>query len=275
MGYKHSGRNGMIQEKVKVLYNQQVGPNYFKIGLACHQDYQSAKPGQFVMLHLVERKDPLLRRPFSIHNLIVKEETAHGIEVLYKVVGRGTDMLAGQQPGSFVDLLGPLGTGFLVPPDARRIYIVAGGIGVAPLVYLASRLPTHHIALGDCQVFLGGRTQDDILCENDFRRLGIPVHTTTDDGSAGDQCLVTHPLEEAVAQELPDIVYACGPMAMLGCVVGIVEKHGIPCQVSVESMMACGIGACLGCALESRKEPDRYLHTCLNGPVFDANALNI
>ena len=265
----------MIQEKAKVIYNQQVGPNYFKIGLACSQDYHLAKPGQFVMLHLVEHKDPLLRRPFSIHNLIVKSEIACGIEVLYKMVGIGTERLAGQQPGAFLDLLGPLGTGFQVPPDARRIYIVAGGIGVAPLVYLASHLPNSHNTHGNCKVFLGGRTRDDILCEEDFRRLGIPVHTTTDDGSAGDQCLVTHPLEEAVAQQPPDIIFACGPMPMLGCVVGIAEKHGILCQVSIESMMACGIGACLGCAVENRKEPDRYLHACLNGPVFDANALNI
>jgi len=265
----------MIQQKVKVLFNQQVGPNYFKIGLACHPDYQLAKPGQFVMLHLFEHKDPLLRRPFSIHNLIVKEETACGIEILYKVVGKSTGKLAGQQPGSSVDLLGPLGTGFLVPLDAGRIYIVAGGIGVAPLFFLACHLATLNFVPGNSKVFLGGRTKDDILCEHDFRRLGIPVVTTTDDGSAGDQCLVTHPLEEAVAQQLPDIVYACGPMGMLGCVVGIAEKNGIPCQVSIESMMACGIGACLGCAVESRKEPDRYLHTCLNGPVFDANALNI
>lgn len=265
----------MIQEKVNVLYNRQVGPDYFKIGLACRQDFGAAKPGQFVMLHLVEHKDPLLRRPFSIHNLIFKEETVVGIEILYKVVGIGTDRLARQQPESFVDLLGPLGTGFMVPADARRIYIVAGGIGVAPLVYLASWLQSRRIGTEDSKVFLGGRTKDDILCENDFRRLGFPVQTTTDDGSAGDHCLVTHPLEEAVSQKHPDIVYACGPMPMLGCVAGITEKHGIPCQVSIESMMACGIGACLGCAIESRREPDRYLHTCLNGPVFDADALNI
>lgn len=265
----------MNQEKVKVLYNRQVGPGYFKIGLACRQDYGKAKPGQFVMLHLVEHKDPLLRRPFSIHNLIIEEENVVGIEILYKVVGIGTDRLARQQPESSVDLLGPLGTGFMIPANAKRIHIVAGGIGVAPLVYLASWLASRHIALEDSKVFLGGRTKDDILCENDFRHLGFPVQTTTDDGSAGDQCLVTHPLEEAVSQQHPDIVYACGPMPMLGCVVGITEQHGIPCQVSIESMMACGIGACLGCAIESRREPDRYLHTCLNGPVFDADVLNI
>lgn len=101
-----------------------------------------------------------------------------------------------------------------------------------------------------CRMFLGGRSKDDLLCGEDFEALGIPVQCTTDDGSAGDQCLVTHPLEISTVTSPPDIIYACGPLPMLACIVGISDKYNVSCQVSIESMMACGMGACLGCAVE-------------------------
>jgi dihydroorotate dehydrogenase electron transfer subunit len=124
-------------------------------------------------------------------------------------------------------------------------------------------------------VFIGGRTKDDLLCRDDFVQLGLKVETTTDDGSDGDQCLVTHPLAVAVDQRRPDLIVACGPMAMLDCVIGIAEKHHIPCQVSIETMMACGMGACLGCAVEARVDQSGYLHACLDGPVFNAADLKL
>jgi len=229
-----------------------------------------ARPGQFIMLRLVGQTDPLLRRPFSIHNLIVSEGKTEGFELLYKVVGKTTGILSRQRSGVMVDILGPLGTGFIIPRKARCIHMVAGGIGVAPLVFLASRLDRDNFDFSNCRVFIGGRTKEDLLCREDFAQLGLTVDTTTDDGSAGDQCLVTHPLEEAVDRHPPDLIIACGPMAMLGCVIGIAEKHRVPCQVSIETAMACGMGACLGCAVEGRADQDRYLHACLDGPVFDA-----
>ena len=106
-------------------------------------------------------------------------------------------------------------------------------------------------------------------------RLGINVHTTTDDGSAGDQCLVTHPVEIAIQDVRPDIMYACGPAEMLKCVLGFAEKYAVPCQVSIETMMACGVGACLGCAVEDRTGSGKYLHACLDGPVFDAQVISL
>jgi dihydroorotate dehydrogenase electron transfer subunit len=227
------------------------------------------------MLRVAGPAGPLLRRPFSIHNLIVSDGAVEGLELLYKVVGRGTAGLALQRPGDAVDLFGPLGTGFLIPRGAKRLYLAGGGIGVAPLVFLASELNRRDAGLADCRAFVGGRTQADLLCLGDFARFGISVITTTDDGSAGDQCLVTHPLEIAVAQSAPDFIAACGPMAMLACIIGIAEKYAVPCQVSIETMMGCGMGACLGCAVEGRDSRDRYLHACLDGPVFDADLLKI
>ena len=234
-----------------------------------------AKAGQFIMLHIARQSQSLLRRPFSIHNLIIANGMTEGLEVLYKVVGKGTAILARKKPGDMADILGPLGSGFLIPRQAKRIYFVAGGIGVAPLVFLVSQLGRRNIDLSDCRAFIGGRNQEDLLCQNDFIKLGVSVQTTTDDGSAGDQCLITHPLEGIVERIKPDIIVACGPMGMLACIIGITQKYEVPCQVSIETQMACGMGACLGCAVEGRDQPQRYLHACLDGPVFDAAELKI
>ncbi|UCF91771.1 MAG: dihydroorotate dehydrogenase electron transfer subunit [Desulfobacterales bacterium] len=263
----------MLRDQARVLWNQQVAPSCYRMALSCHSSYSQADPGQFVMVRLADRRDPLLRRPFSIHSLITENGVTIGIELLYKVIGVGTEILSRQKAGAVVDILGPLGKGFTIPDRFQRIFIVAGGIGVAPMVFLVARLRTRKADLADCKAFLGGKSKDDLLCQADLVRLGIPVHLTTDDGSCGDQCLVTHPVEMDIKQHRPEIIYACGPTAMLECVWGIAAKYGITCQVSIEAMMACGMGACLGCAVESRRPPGAYLHACLDGPVFDAQTL--
>jgi dihydroorotate dehydrogenase electron transfer subunit len=148
---------------------------------------------------------------------------------------------------------------------------VGGGIGIPPLFFLAAEAIGRGIwPPAAVTVFLGGRTRDDLLCVDDFLSLGVTVVQTTDDGSAGDQCLVTHPVEDRIPAAPPDVIYACGPMPMLGCVAGIGIRHGIPTQVSVETLMACGVGACLGCAMKASRGEDDYLHACTHGPVFDA-----
>jgi len=265
----------MIEHPAKVLWNKKIGPGCYKIGLTCSEYYSAAKPGQFIMLRLARQSDPLLRRPFSIHHLIISNGQAEGLELLYKVVGKGTAIMARQKPGDRVDILGPLGTGFIIPRQAKSIHVVAGGIGVAPMLFLVSQLYRDNFDFSNCRVFIGGRSKEDLLCRDDFVKLGLKVDATTDDGSAGDQCLVTHPLELAVDHNPPDMIVACGPMAMLACVIGIAEKHRIPCQVSIETMMACGMGACLGCAVDGRADQGRYLHACLDGPVFDAADLKL
>lgn len=262
----------MIQEKATVLWNREKGPGYFSMGLSC-PGYAAAKPGQFVMVRVSRQETPLLRRPFSIHRLLLKEGLAAGIELLYKVVGAGTAILARTAPGAVLDVLGPIGNGFSIPEDCRRAYLVGGGIGVPPLVFLATALEKTGMDMSGCRMFLGGRSREDLLCGEEFEALGIPVQFTTDDGSAGDHCLVTHPLEMAAASSPPDILYACGPLPMLACIVGISDKYNIPCQVSIESMMACGIGACLGCAVQKRGDSESYWHVCKDGPVFDAKQL--
>jgi dihydroorotate dehydrogenase electron transfer subunit len=263
----------MIHQPVKVLWNEKLSQAYYKIGLTCSDHFFAAKPGQFVMLGSAGQRDPLLRRPFSIHKLLISDDIIQGFELLYKVMGTATASLAKHKPGDIVDVLGPLGSGFIIPSRAKRVFVVAGGVGVAPLVFLISDLHRKHADLSGYQVFIGGRTQEDLLCSNEFTDLGVSVLTTTDDGSAGDQCLVTHPLEKALDRTLADVIVACGPMNMLACVAGIAEKHQVPCQVSIETMMACGMGACLGCAVPSRTETQHYLHACMDGPVFPAEVL--
>jgi len=263
----------MFSGKVRILWNRHLGSSYYKIGLKCGNKLIAARPGQFVMLRPTAQLSPLLRRPFSIHGLITTEKGVSGIQILYKVVGEGTRLLARLGGGSSVDVLGPLGTHFRLPQPGRRIVLAAGGIGVAPLTFLAAELIKAGCNPGDITVFIGGRTRSELICRQDFEGLGIAVHLTTDDGSAGDACLVTHPLEAAVARRPPDILYACGPSGMLACIVGIAEKFGVPCQVSIESLMACGMGACLGCAVAGRPPGGRFLHACLDGPVLDAAAL--
>lgn len=265
----------VFSETVDVLWNENVGPGYFKIGLQCHPDYSDAVPGQFVMLRLNDRMVPLLRRPFSIHRLVEKKDRVYGIEILYKVVGKGTHILSQHPAGSCLDLLGPLGKGFVLSKDHKKVFIVAGGIGVAPMVFLLSSMKKLGIDLSACQVFLGGRTSEDLLSMDECSDFGIRLQVTTDDGSSGNMCLVTTPVETSLAVERPDMIYACGPMPMLKCVAGLAEKYGLPCQISVETVMACGMGTCLGCAIEPKNDGGKYLHACTDGPVFDAGMLKL
>ncbi len=265
----------MFQEKLKILWNKKVGPGYYRIGINCHSGYSRTKPGQFVMLRLSRQIDPLLSRPFSIHRLILLKDHARGFEILYKVVGKFTKKLATLKKNEFIDTLGPLGNGFSIPGNIQNIFMVAGGIGVAPMVFLASYLKNTGVDISRCRMFLGGRSKDDILCLDYFDQLKMVVQLTTDDGSAGDKCMVTQPLEMALAESPPEMIYACGPQEMLKTVVVLAQKFAINCQVSVEAMMACGLGACLGCAVETQGASGKYLHACLDGPVFDAFAIKL
>ncbi len=264
----------MLQENVQVLWNKQVGPSFFKLGLSCNPGYADAVPGQFITLRMPDQTDPLLRRPFSIHQLIKEGDRLKGIEILYKVIGKNTQKYSELKKNDYIDLLGPSGNGFSFPKNSHHIYIVGGGIGIAPLVFLTQFLKNNSPDLSGCSIFLGGRSKQEVLCKDDFSNLGINnVLITTDDGSEGEKGLVTNLLEKEIKKQLPDIIYACGPHAMLKSVAKISESYKVPCQVSVETIMACGMGACLGCAVEKKSDSDRYSHVCIDGPVFDTKSI--
>lgn len=263
----------MIQMETIIRFNDPVSGDCRRMGLAAPTGYDAARPGQFVTLRFVDGAGPLLRRPFSIHGLIKENGSVIGIELLYKVVGGFTRQLSAMPSGSPIDLLGPLGNDFAVPDAARRIWMVAGGIGVAPLVFLARFLAEKGVDMTSCAVFIGGRSAGDLVCTDRFAELGMAVHLTTEDGGAGGKGLVTGPLAKEAASSPPDLLCTCGPMPMLRAVAGIAEKRNIPCRASMETIMACGVGACLGCAVETRGDEKAYRHVCRNGPVFDGGWL--
>jgi dihydroorotate dehydrogenase electron transfer subunit len=264
----------MIQEKSEILWNLPEGPQVYRIGIECGNHYASAFPGQFVTLRLPEDSTPILRRPFSIHRLISKEG-AYALEILYKAIGGFTRKLSRAAAGEAVDLLGPLGKGFSVSASLQSVAIVAGGIGVAPMVFLARALLDAGMPPSGSAVFIGAAKAGEVLCRDDFRRLGLAVYTATEDGTLGEEGFVTRPLEPWIAANRPDMLFACGPMPMLRAVSEAARALSIPCEVSVETLMACGVGACLGCATRDRHHEGGYGHVCIDGPVFEASRLSL
>jgi len=225
---------------------------------------QVAQPGQFVHLRIGQRIDPLLRRPFSIHR--VKRELGC-LELLYRVVGRGTALMAAAKEGESFDLLGPLGKGFQTHGDFSHALIVAGGMGSAPIFFLIDTL----IAMKKQVTLLWGvRTEKEIFNISDFKNAGITVGIATEDGSLGLHGLVTSLLDQFLVncdQEYSLEGFACGPAAMLNGVHGLVKNTSFAWQASFEERMACGIGVCMGCVVKTKE--GGYRITCSNGPVFD------
>ena len=222
---------------------------------------------------------PLLRRPFGIFRTGALPPDCEGqppkeyVELLYKVVGRGTVIMQGLHEGDRVELLGPLGRGFDPGRPGEDKILVAGGIGLVPLYMLASEL----VKTGSVRLLMGGRTRDDILAVTEFERLGVETYVSTDDGSLGEEGLVTEVLKRKLKKYPEASVYACGPMPMIEAVHEICRMRKAPLQVSLEALMACGVGACLGCVVKGAghsEERPRYLCTCKEGPVFRAEQLD-
>lgn len=220
-----------------------------------------AKPGQFLEIKISDGYEPLLRRPFSIHRRRGKD-----IEIIYRIAGRGTEILSQRKVGEYLNVIGPLGNGFSIL-DSQPSILVAGGMGVAPLVFLAEKL-----AKSKTLVLLGAKTKRQILCEKEFRDLGCEVKVATDDGSRGFKGKVTDLLKHllpTLSSQLSTI-YACGPKLMLKEIALISKQYNIPAQVSLEEHMACGIGACLGCVVKTK---DGFKRVCKEGPVFNADEI--
>ena len=283
----------MIQAKAKVIKNIEVAPKYYKIVLSCSPIAKDANAGQFVAIKITDSYEAFLRRPFSIHKL-----SGPGIEILYEIVGRGTEILSQKKAGEYLDIIGPLGNGFnyksqvtpspsLGTPFGRSSpVLVAGGMGVAPLLFLAEKLVTrsggHSLAFARDSlrsqvtrkplVLIGVKTRSDVLCEKEFRKLGCNVKIATDDGSKDFRGYVSDLLKKVLStiDHRPSTIYACGPRPMLKETAAISKKYNIPAQVSLEEHMACGIGACLGCAVNTKQG---YKRVCQDGPVFDADEI--
>ena len=256
----------MLKESGAILANVQSGPDIFEVSARLPKIAAQAQPGQFVHVRITSGCDPLLRRPFSVYRADPKEGT---LSVLYEVVGRGTELLSQRAAGETLDVLGPVGNGFGIPEGLGSALLVAGGMGMPPLVFLAHRLAELGI---QTTALVGARSKDRILGREELVSLGAQVEIVTDDGSEGRAGLVSGLVEERLGSDAPGQVFAVGPAAMLRKVIELALDAQIPCQVSLESRMACGVGACLGCVVRVRStdEQPQYKRVCVDGPVFDA-----
>jgi dihydroorotate dehydrogenase electron transfer subunit len=252
--------------QAKIAENRVLGGGYFVLRLADCASLSAAKPGQFVMIRGAWGRDPLLPRAFSLMSVAPTGGTA---DVLAKTVGRGTALLERALPGAEVDVLGPLGTSFPEPRADTVDLLVAGGVGLPPL-YMQAELAAARSLVGGSELLYGGRGAKDLVLLREMEAMGLAMHLTTEDGTVGTQGLVTRALEARLDKHRGERVrvMGCGPNAMLWAVARLARARDIPCFISLEENMACGIGVCLGCAIPARSRPYRYV--CSNGPVFDA-----
>jgi len=234
-----------------------------------------ARPGQFCMLQAAAGEnihDPLLPRPLSIHNT----DSKTAVQFLYRRVGKGTALLSAMEKGDHLRILGPLGKGFTWSPKGHHV-IVGGGMGIAPLLFLASAMKNTGTRT---TVILGAASADELVSLDAYRQVVQDgrLKIATEDGSAGHRGLVTELLKDLLNEEFRDnetnegaSVMTCGPWPMMKAVANICSSHGLPCQVSLEAHMACGSGLCLGCAVPAAEHG--YVHVCRQGPVINAEAI--
>jgi dihydroorotate dehydrogenase electron transfer subunit len=256
-------------ETVTILEHRDYGSGYRLLRLAAPQVAPQVQPGQFVHLRIPRLEASVLRRPFSVF----KAETGE-LALLYKAIGRGTGALSVAAPGEKISLIGPLGHGFpLDLPVGRVPVLVAGGYGMAALYLVAHRLPAKGV------VFVGGRSAPDILCVEEFEKLGWQVHIATEDGSRGARGLVTGPLDAWLAEgrgrRVPEF-FACGPNGMLEVVGQRAMQNDWRAWLSVDRHMGCGVGACLTCVVKLKDADDTWLwaRSCKEGPVFESRQIN-
>ncbi len=251
----------MFQAKADVISKKEISPGVFSITLISPEISRNAKPGQFVhVLCGVQNDKFLLRRPFSIHRVV----PGRAFEILFQVVGSGTKELSKVKIHDALDVIGPLGTSFTYSPDIKSALLLAGGLGVAPLLFLAEELTENHVMF---YAMLGAQTKTKLLRYIDFKRLAKKTFAATEDGSFGHEGTVVALLNRTVHRLRPQVIYAVGPGKMLQKVAETADDFGIDCQVSIEAKMACGVGACLGCTCLTRQG---FKLTCKDGPIFNA-----
>jgi dihydroorotate dehydrogenase electron transfer subunit len=255
----------MLEQNVTIVANERDTDSYFRFVLRAPQIAPLIQPGQFAHVRILPLKDALLRRPFSIFQVV-----GDTFSILYKTVGKGTDVLSRMRAGEELSVIAPLGRGFTVPPAGGETpLLVAGGYGMAAMFLLAQRSSQKGI------VFVGGRRRVDILCEKEFAAIGWEVRPATEDGSHGEKGLVTQPLLEEIQKKLPHRkVFACGPTPMLKAVGKIAEDFNLPAELSMDEHMCCGTGVCLTCVIPVKTGDGwEYQRTCTEGPVFNSRQI--
>lgn len=257
----------VIQRECAIVAHGQLSDTQWRLVLSAGDIAPLVQPGQFIHLRIPGFEAHVLRRPFSVFQA---DPDAQTICIVYRVVGEGTARMTELAVGDTVDVIGPIGTGWSLPEDARRILIIGAGVGAAPVYEL-----TKQACARGCRttVVLGAQTRDELVFEQAYRSLGVDVVCATDDGSYGFPGFCTDAAYECIAAaEAKGDPFAycavCGPYPVMRIAAGFCRESGIACEVSMERRMACGIGACLSCVLDTTSGKKR---SCVDGPVFDAN----
>jgi dihydroorotate dehydrogenase electron transfer subunit len=259
-----------------VISNTRLSDDYNVVALEAPAVASRARPGQFVMVKPSRGSDPLLRRPFSIFEILRDDRgDATGVSLLNKRIGAGTALLYNTPPGTRMACLGPLGTPFEPVDPPMEGWMVAGGVGLAPFVTLAEAFAARGTP---ARLFYGARRSSELFFVDLFERLGVDTTLATEDGSRGVQGFVTVPLEAAL-RAIPDNrvvrLYGCGPTPMMRAVARVAASHGRRCDVSLEQVMGCGLGGCYSCVVLTRDPPGvpHFVRSCIDGPVFDSSRI--
>lgn len=286
----------MMQANSIVAANERLNAQCWLMTLQWPGPADEAAPGQFVNIRLGAQNDPLFRRPFSIFRCVALPEGSGAFQIVYRVTGRGSNLMSQRRPGDVLDVIGPSGCGFRRNLHKKTHILLAGGIGAAGLFMLAEQLSTCKTdEKRNVYVLLGAKTKSELIAENDFRRLGGEVLAATEDGSCGFHGRVTDLLVDVIKRYTRPsecAVYACGPEPMYKGLYSICKEFEMPAQVSIERRMMCGIGACLACVCKVNKAnimksrdltsshvqlvPEQdfgYALVCKDGPVFDIREL--
>jgi dihydroorotate dehydrogenase electron transfer subunit len=266
---------------VTIALNEPIARDTYRLRFACPHIARPIVPGQFLMVRFPACDDPLLGRPLAVYDVVAVEGEPHEIEIIYLALGKMTRKLAAASAPQQLEVWGPLGNGF-PPLEANHLVMVAGGIGQTPFLALAKAYlgqqgygdPVRRFPKASkVTLCYGVRNAEYFAGVDDFRGLGIEVRLSTDDGSAGHQGLVTdlvRPIVEASAHDCR--VVCCGPEPMMAATAKVARQLQVPCHVSLETPMACGIGICFSCVAKVRDSSGGwdYRRVCVEGPVFDA-----
>lgn len=271
------------QYRVAITENVQLAHDTYRVRFECPELAQCIVPGQFLMLRVADRDDPILGRAFALYDTVLDASgKSYAMDVVYLVVGKMTGLLAQSQLGTELDIWGPLGNGFSAQP-VEHLVMVAGGIGQTPMLALGQEFAGRRnygrgvTPAGKVTLCYGVRTKDLLAGADDFRAGGIDLRISSDDGSIGHHGLVTELLEQVLDESAgaKTRIACCGPEPMMEAVAKIAIERSVPCEVSLETPMACGIGICFSCVVKVN-QPDGewdYKRTCVEGPVFDAEKL--
>jgi dihydroorotate dehydrogenase electron transfer subunit len=269
----------LVHAAADVLENVGLARQTYRVRIHAPELAHAIRPGQFLMLRLSGHSDPLLGRPFALYDTVLDGGAPYAVDVVYLVVGKVTGLLAQARPGDRVEVWGPLGNGFPELHGLDHVGLVAGGIGQTPfLAHVRELLGTRGYGGRPARrgaervsLFYGVRSGDLAAGVDDFRAAGAAVHLASDDGSLGHHGYVTALLEK---HGPPQHLVGCGPEPMLRALARLAERWGVPCHVSLETPMACGVGVCFSCVTRVRTADGwDYRRVCVDGPVFDAAGL--